>query len=100
MEPNPRREIKVKVVINNCFGGYSLSPKAYDYLGLKWDGYGFAFREDRTNPLLIKCVEELGKDADGERAYLSIVEIPNDVEWKIEEYDGDEWVAEKHRVWR
>ena len=28
------------------------------------------------------------------------VEIPDDVEWQIEEYDGSEWIAEKHRIWR
>jgi len=28
-----------------------------------------------------------------------VVEIPDDIEFVIEEYDGIEWVAEKHRVW-
>jgi hypothetical protein len=89
----------MKVVITNCHGGYGLSLKAYDYLGLKWDEYGNAFEDDRSNPLLVKCVEELGGEANGKFACLSIVEIPDDVEWEIEEYDGLEWVAEKHRVW-
>jgi hypothetical protein len=31
---------------------------------------------------------------------LAIVEIPDDVQWIIEENDGMEWVAEKHRTWR
>jgi hypothetical protein len=30
---------------------------------------------------------------------LLIVEVPADVDWYIEEYDGLEWVAEKHRTW-
>ena len=30
---------------------------------------------------------------------LKIIEIPDDVDWIIEEYDGNEWVAEKHRTW-
>jgi len=30
---------------------------------------------------------------------LKIVDIPDGVEWEIEEYDGMEWVAEKHRTW-
>jgi hypothetical protein len=29
-----------------------------------------------------------------------VVEIPDGVEWEIAEYDGLEWVAEKHRTWR
>ena len=32
-------------------------------------------------------------------AKLKIVEIPDDVEWIIEEYDGKEWIAEDHRRW-
>ena len=30
---------------------------------------------------------------------LKVVEIPDDVEYDIQEYDGNEWVAEKHRTW-
>jgi len=30
---------------------------------------------------------------------LKVVEIPDDVEWNVQEYDGNEWVAEKHRIW-
>ena len=54
---------------------------------------------DRTHPLLIKVVEELGEEANTEVSELKIVEIPDDVEWEIEEYDGMEWVSEKHRTW-
>lgn len=32
-------------------------------------------------------------------ADLKIVEIPPDVDWEINEYDGVEWVAETHRTW-
>ena len=32
-------------------------------------------------------------------ANLKMVEIPDDVEWEIADYDGKEWVAEKHRTW-
>jgi hypothetical protein len=27
------------------------------------------------------------------------VDIPDDVNWYIEEYDGNEHVAERHRTW-
>ena len=54
----------------------------------------------RNDPTLVKVVEELGESADGAHAKLKVVEIPDDVEWQIEEYDGLEWVAEKHRTWR
>ena len=54
----------------------------------------------RTDNLLIQVIKELGKEADGHCAKLKVVEIPDDIEWEIEEYDGIEWVAEKHRTWR
>ena len=88
-----------KIVINCCWGGYSLSEEAYKYLELEWDGYGFEFEDDRTNPDLVKCVEELGKKANGEHALLKVVEIPDDVKWYIHNYDGDETIEEVHRSW-
>lgn len=87
----------MKVVINSCFGGFNLSEKAEDYLGCS----GFDYRDDekRTDPKLIKCVEKLGASANGMGADLKIVEIPDGVEYVIEEYDGMEHVAEKHQTW-
>lgn len=54
---------------------------------------------DRTHPDLIGCVEVLGGLANGPHAELKIVEVPDDVKWEIEDYDGIESVAEVHRVW-
>lgn len=31
----------MKVVINKCFGGFSISEEAFKCLNLKWDGYGY-----------------------------------------------------------
>ena len=56
-------------------------------------------QEDRSDKDLVAVVEEMGSKANGEYAYLKVVEIPDDVEWDVEEYDGNEWVAEKHRIW-
>jgi len=44
-------------------------------------------------------IELMGSAAAGEYAELKIVEIPDDINWYIEEYDGKEHVAELHRVW-
>lgn len=90
----------MKVVINTCFGGFRLSEKAYNFLGLDWDGYGYKFDDDRTNPKLIECVETLKEEANGRSASLSVVEIPDDVDWEITEYGGSETVEEVHRSWR
>jgi hypothetical protein len=93
----------VKVVINEDFGGFGLSDDA-EALYKERKGitdpdwwYGDIARDD---PLLIQIVKEMGDKADGTFASLRIVEIPDDVNWYIEEYDGREWVAERHRTWR
>lgn len=154
----------MKIVINDCYGGFSLSPKAIkrlaelngekcfffkvDYKVGKTDIYtpvsleeanknsffigafnvpnpaehlpkeergtdgtygdfNQTYRkihldgrpEDRTDAKLIQVVEELGKEADGWCAELKIIEIPDDVKWEIDEYDGLESVHEVHRSW-
>lgn len=104
-----------KIVINRCFGGFGLSDTAMmeiaDRKGwtLVQKGRSNYFKspEDefadsdipRDDPDLIATVETLGEKAAGKFAELLIVEIPDDVEWVIEEYDGREWIAERHRVW-
>ena len=53
----------------------------------------------RTHPTIIKIVEEMGKDSWSQCSELDITEVPDDVSWEIEEYDGREWIAESHRTW-
>jgi hypothetical protein len=140
----------MKVVINRCYGGFSLSHQAvmryFEIKGIKvypeqgkdywkfwtyWtvkpedrveikEGEDFykmsmedrrAYNEahsaqtiyerdiERDDPALVQAVEELGAVACGAHAELAVVEIPDGVEWCIEEYDGMEHVAEKHRTW-
>ncbi len=54
---------------------------------------------DRDDPILVQVVEELGDRCRTQVSSPKVVEIPDDVEWTIEEYDGLEWVAEVHRTW-
>jgi hypothetical protein len=87
----------MKVVINDCYGGFGLSKKALDMLGLKSDSI---FDRDRANPKLVEVVEKLGEVANGFCASLRVIEIPDDVkEWYIDDYDGVETIHEKHRYW-
>jgi hypothetical protein len=119
----------MKVVISRCYGGFSLSDKAFvkllerkgvafdkvdgesSLLGASYYKAGHAgdddhyiseyhYYEDRSDPDLIAVVEEMGKEANGWAAELAVLEIPDDVEYEVEEYDGAEWVAEIHRTWR
>jgi hypothetical protein len=92
---NPRKAKDMKVVINKCYGGFSLSEKACKELGLK----GPYSHIERNDPRLVEVVELLGKESWGDCAELKVVEIPDDVEYEIEEYDGTEWIAEVHRMW-
>ena len=91
------------VVINTCYGGFGLSERAVrvykDMAGITDDKW---YDRDipRDDPYLIKIIRDLGMTANGAHANLKIVEVPPDVEWQIEEYDGNEWVAEKHRTWQ
>ena len=103
----------MKVAINTCFGGFSLSNAATLALeavgkvpkgtvdegrGKCWDN-AHHVKLPRNDVDLVAVIERLGKKADGDRAKIRIVEIPDDVKFTIESYDGQEWVAEKHRTW-
>ena len=91
----------MKVVINSCFGGFSLSKKAYEFLGLEWDGYGYAYNsiDLRTARELVECVETLGKEASGTFAQLKVIDIPDDANYQIKENDGRERIEEVRRCW-
>jgi agmatine/peptidylarginine deiminase len=118
----------MKIVINDCYGGFSLSPKAelellkrLGYTNIQYlkngvevslddnhwncDFYSngelvwLTRTDDRTNPHLIDIVEEMGEEANGHCAQLKIIEIPDDVSYFIDDYDGAETVRETHRSW-
>ena len=54
------------------------------------------FREDKT---LIEVVEELGKKANAFYSNLKIVEIPDDLDYVIDNYDGIETLHQKVKEW-
>ena len=93
-----------KLAINRSYGGFSLSEQALS-LYRERSGSSVILDRDirRDDPVLISVIEELQQQnmvmADGMFATIRIVEIPDDVEWIIQEYDGLEVVAEVHRTW-
>jgi hypothetical protein len=116
----------MKIAINRQHGGFGLSDEAFEALlrrkGIEFEktenqfgssdyyakGHGaddkhflshYEYHEPRNDPDLIAVIEEFGDRASSWTASLKIVEIPDDVEWQIDDYDGLEWVAEKHRTW-
>lgn len=91
-----------RVVINDCYGGFGLSSQAlqeYKRLAGITDSNFYDRDIPRDDPYLVKIVKEMGSSAAGAHAKLKIVEIPADVDWIVQEYDGAEWVAEAHRTW-
>ncbi len=101
----------MKVVINRCFGGFSLSKEAVQYMANRGskeaiemlsqkEFYGYLHETERNDPLLVEAVESLGvNEASGDHAELRVVEIPDGIEWEIDDYDGLESVKERHRSW-
>lgn len=87
----------MKVVINRCYGGFTLSDAACKKLGC--GPYDYDQDELRYAPELVRVVEELGYAASGSCSALKVVEIPDDVAWYIHNYDGMESIEEVHRRW-
>lgn len=93
----------MKVVINDCYGGFSLTDAALkEYKNRKniTSPNFYCFDIPRECPVLVAMVEEQGTAINGDFSALKVVEIPDDVNWYIEEYDGMEHVAERHGTWR
>lgn len=96
------------VVINTKeFGSFSISQKAVDFIRKKVKGkenkssiFTYSFDNDRSNYLLVEAISKLKDKANGLYSELKVIEIPDDIEWKIFASNGEEWIAEKHRTWR
>ena len=80
----------MKIVINTCYGGFSLSDEAIERLNLD-SPYA---EVERTDEALIALIEEIGSyRVSGRCAKLQIVNLPDDTtDWEISEYDGAEEV--------
>lgn len=119
----------MKVAVNRCYGGFGLSDEGFarvlELKGIEYEtvetgssllgkqfwrkgmvdqdnGYlyeGSFFSENRSDPELIAALEEMGEKAWGWAADIEIVEIPDDVDYYIHDYDGMESIHEKHRSW-
>ena len=93
-----------RIVINVCYGGFGLSEKAealyLQYTRKKDVSDVYSTFRSRADPDLVRVVEELGDAASETYANLKCIDVPDDVDWVIMDYDGQEWVAERHRVWR
>jgi len=92
----------MKVVINGCFGGFGLSDAALQEYKIRSDITDpdfYYYDIPRDCPVLVAMVEEQGTAINGAFSDLKVVEIPDGINWYIEDYDGREHVAERHRTW-
>jgi hypothetical protein len=104
----------VKVVVNRCYGGFTLSDRAQALLlergvvpeveRLKGeDDANHLYRRleklPRHDPELVKVVEELGEAASGECSELAVVEVQ--LGYDIRNFDGAEKVRahQWHEDW-
>lgn len=79
----------MKIVINKCFGGFSVNDNIVKMLNLE---SRYDLEDDRTNAKLIELIEA-GENVNSEYSDLVVVEIPEDAtDYKINEYDGYETV--------
>lgn len=74
------------------------------YLGekineLPEEDYFYYGNLDRTDNDLIQVIEEFGDEASGKCGNIKIVDIPDDIQWEIDDYDGIETIHEVHRSW-
>ena len=83
----------MKIIINSDYGGYSLSDECRQMLGItsddRWKDGAYKIR---TNPKLIELMETKGSEWCGGNF--------SSLNWELQEFDGKEWIAEKHRTWR
>ena len=78
----------MKMIINDCFGGFGVRQEVLDELELN----GFSEEELRTAARLIEEIEN-GKDVSDDCAELKVVEIPDEsTDYYLDEYDGLESV--------
>ena len=140
----------MKIAINKCYGGFSLSDKAIEMImkrkglnyyrykqtkfrysdgvdeytriddnepepssfmnystidlgktigNIPYENFWYYRNLERTDKDLVSVIEELGDEASGRYGRVVVIEIPNDVNWEIDDYDGWESIHEKHRSW-
>ena len=93
----------MKVVINRKYGGFEVSPEQlliYRKLaGIPKHRVLSGYDIERNDPFLVEAVEQTVEKEGTAFSKLKVVEIPDDIEWDIQDYDGCEWIAERHSTW-
>ncbi len=95
-EKNNTSSIQMReIVINKCYGGFGLSEKAgklyCQKINLDYDNLQ-EHRLNRSDPILIEVIKELGKNANAIYSQLEIISLPIGTKYRIYEYNGKEHI--------
>lgn len=106
----------MKIAINRCFGGFSVNNAVMKELGFSYaesysddesdslesnhlynEMFGIKYNCNinayRADPRLIAAIEKIGEEkAGGCFSSIEIIEIPDYMDWRIGNYDGQEYV--------
>jgi hypothetical protein len=86
----------MKVVLNKCYGGFRLSQAAFrmlDEINAPKEYDEVYLYDNRHDQNLVRVVETLGHKAGSEYSKLEVVEWPDSVPYRIDEYDGMETIT-------
>lgn len=84
----------MKVVINTCYGGFSLPDEICKKLSINQNLFYESEKSIRTNKELIRMIEEDPEEfSKMVCTELAVVDIPDEAtDWEITDYDGQETV--------
>lgn len=81
----------MKVIINSDFGGFGLSEKALEMYKERGGTIDYSFlgvSALRDDPIMVDIVTELGDEANDIFSDLEIVNVPEQYDYAIDDYDG------------
>lgn len=92
---------KVHGTDDSGFGWYFMKDFGDEFIPSKadWGEMLYLREEHREDPVAIEIVEKLGKEANGSCADLVVVDIPDGLDYVIDDYDGIETLHEKVQTW-
>ena len=99
-QPTSPKGDTMKVIINNCYGGFGIRENVLVSLGYKkYESYNYALRTDSRVIAMVESGENVGTPY----SELIVATIPDDViDWWIDEYDGleDLWYIDRDTMRR